>query len=172
MASGPQPPGEVRADAHSLIRLRERTKYPQLRDVPPDLRGDGARHASYESLPPSKPCRPQLSETDADGCRRGSNLIRHVRSLESDPRQFVKKTRATVLYYKCETRARRRRCAASARHPSHVTVGILVCRAEARRLASARDGRDIWFTEPKLADWRAKDGQIVLPVGVVWSAWP
>src|SRR5262245_25718063 len=27
--------------------------------VPPDLRGGGARHASHESLPPSKPYRPQ-----------------------------------------------------------------------------------------------------------------
>jgi hypothetical protein len=41
-------------DAHSLIRLRERTEYPQLTDVPSDLRVNGARHASRESLPPSK----------------------------------------------------------------------------------------------------------------------
>ena len=40
------------------IRLRERTNYPQLTDVPSDLRVNGARHASYESSPPSKPCRP------------------------------------------------------------------------------------------------------------------
>ena len=58
MASGPQPPGEVGADAHSLIKLRERTDYPQLRDIPSDLRVNGARHASRESLPPSKPYRP------------------------------------------------------------------------------------------------------------------
>ena len=58
MASGPQPPGEAGADAHSLIKLRERTDYPQLRDIPPDLRVSGARHASRESLPPSKPYRP------------------------------------------------------------------------------------------------------------------
>src|SRR5262249_2361281 len=58
MASGPQPPGEAGADAHSLIKLRERTDYPQLRDIPPDLRVSGARHASRESLPPSKPNRP------------------------------------------------------------------------------------------------------------------
>src|SRR5215211_2981007 len=58
MASRSQPPGEVRVDAHSLIRLRERTVYPQLTDVPSDLRVNGARHASRESLPPSKPCRP------------------------------------------------------------------------------------------------------------------
>ena len=42
-----------------LIKLRERTVYPQLTDVPSDLRVNGARHASRESLPPSKPCRPQ-----------------------------------------------------------------------------------------------------------------
>src|SRR5262245_701766 len=58
MASDPQPPGEAGADAHSLIKLRERTDYPQLRDIPPDLRVSGARHASRESLPPSKPNRP------------------------------------------------------------------------------------------------------------------
>src|SRR5580765_1390557 len=58
MASGPRPPGEVGADAHSLIKLRERTENPQLTDVPRDLRVHGARHASRESLPPSKPCRP------------------------------------------------------------------------------------------------------------------
>jgi hypothetical protein len=40
------------------IRLRERTKYPQLTDVPSDLRVNGARHAFHESLPPSKPYRP------------------------------------------------------------------------------------------------------------------
>src|SRR5687768_1212422 len=41
-----------------LIKLRERTDYPQLTDVPSDLRVNGARHASHESLPPSKPYRP------------------------------------------------------------------------------------------------------------------
>ena len=41
-----------------LIKLRERTNYPQLTDVPSDLRVNGARHASRDSLPPSKPCRP------------------------------------------------------------------------------------------------------------------
>ena len=58
MTSGPQPPGEVRADAHSLIRLRERTENPQLTDVPSDLRVNGARHASRDSMPPSKPKSP------------------------------------------------------------------------------------------------------------------
>src|SRR5688572_2884958 len=42
-----------------LIKQRERTEYPQLTDVPSDLRVNGARHASRESLPPSKPYRPQ-----------------------------------------------------------------------------------------------------------------
>src|SRR3954463_3708460 len=60
MTSGSQPPGEVGRDAHSLIRLRERTEYQQLTDVPSDLRVNGARHASRESLPPSKPSRPQM----------------------------------------------------------------------------------------------------------------
>ena len=46
-----------------LIRLRERTDYPQLTDVPSDLRVNGARHASRESLPPSKPFRPLGGKT-------------------------------------------------------------------------------------------------------------
>ncbi len=40
------------------IRLRERTEYPQLTDVPSDLRVNGARHASRDLAPPSKPIRP------------------------------------------------------------------------------------------------------------------
>src|SRR5881394_3423580 len=63
MASGPQPPGEVGADAHSLIRLRERTENPQLTDVPSDLRVNGARHASRDSAPPSKPKSPPQGDT-------------------------------------------------------------------------------------------------------------
>ena len=72
MAFDPQPPGEVGANAHSLIRLRERTVYPQLTDVPSDLRVNGARHASRESLPPSKPGRPHVvrSKTAALSCGR------------------------------------------------------------------------------------------------------
>ena len=58
MTSGPQPPGEVRGRRSQLIKLRERTEYPQLTDVPSDLRVNGARHASRESLPPSKPKSP------------------------------------------------------------------------------------------------------------------
>lgn len=75
MASDPPPSGKARADAHSLIRLRERTEYPQLTDVPSDLRVNGARHASRESLPPSKPCRPHLERTAR---RRSSSLIRTI----------------------------------------------------------------------------------------------
>src|SRR5437016_5420102 len=44
-----------------LIKQRERAACSQLRCVPPDLRGDGARHASRESLPPSKPYRPPVA---------------------------------------------------------------------------------------------------------------
>jgi len=58
MTFGPQPPGEVKANAHSLIRLRERTENPQLTDVPSDLRVNGARHASRDLAPPSKPMSP------------------------------------------------------------------------------------------------------------------
>jgi hypothetical protein len=58
MTFGPQPPGEVKANAHSLIRLRERTENPQLTDVPSDLRVNGARHASRDLAPPSKPISP------------------------------------------------------------------------------------------------------------------
>ena len=46
-----------------LIKQRERTVYPQLTDVPSDLRVNGARHASRESLPPSKPFRPLMLQT-------------------------------------------------------------------------------------------------------------
>jgi hypothetical protein len=48
-----------------LIKQRVRAACSQLRCVPPDLRGDGARHASHESLPPSKPCRPHTNEVAA-----------------------------------------------------------------------------------------------------------
>ena len=36
MTSGPRPPGEAGADAHCLIKQRERTENPQLTDVPSD----------------------------------------------------------------------------------------------------------------------------------------
>src|SRR6476660_3992002 len=89
MASRSQPPGEVRVDAHSLIRLRERTEYPQLTDVPSDLRVNGARHASRESLPPSKPNRPQTwcaaaqvrtSDRVRRACGRDTPLYGHLTS--------------------------------------------------------------------------------------------
>ena len=41
-----------------LIKQRERTDCPQLTDVPSDLRVNGARHASRDSVPPSKPNSP------------------------------------------------------------------------------------------------------------------
>src|SRR5262245_29759932 len=40
MTSDPHPPGEDEADAHCLIRQRERAEYPQLRDI----------HRIYESV--------------------------------------------------------------------------------------------------------------------------
>ena len=54
-------PGQGRRSL--LIKQRERTEYPQLTDVPSDLRVNGARHASRESLPPSKPFRPLSVKT-------------------------------------------------------------------------------------------------------------
>ena len=44
---------------HGLIKPRERTDFPQLTDVPSDLRVNGARHASRDPVPPSKPIRPR-----------------------------------------------------------------------------------------------------------------
>ena len=63
--NGVQPPttGRGQEGRSQRIRLRERTDYPQLTDVPSDLRVNGARHASRESLPPSKPSRPQKVES-------------------------------------------------------------------------------------------------------------
>src|SRR5262249_44331783 len=55
-----RPEGEDERDVACLIKPRERAACPQLRCVPPDLRGDGARHASRDSLPPSKPYRPHI----------------------------------------------------------------------------------------------------------------
>jgi putative endonuclease len=53
-----------------LIKQRERTDCPQLTDVPSDLRVNGARHAFLESIPPSKPERPQRSDTIIIACTR------------------------------------------------------------------------------------------------------
>src|SRR5262249_32530946 len=58
-----------------LIKQRERAACPQLRCVPPDLRGDGARHASRESLPPSKPCRPLEQSHGAKYARNGRMIL-------------------------------------------------------------------------------------------------
>src|SRR6188474_3187891 len=45
-------------ERHCLIKQRERTDCPQLTDVPSDLRVNGARHASRNPVPPSKPNSP------------------------------------------------------------------------------------------------------------------
>ena len=90
MTFGPQPPGEVKANAHSLIRLRERTENPQLTDVPSDLRVNGARHASRDLEPPSKPNSPpwvvlieqqtHAPELPSNQCIRRAAVGAHVRS--------------------------------------------------------------------------------------------
>ena len=67
--------GRGREGRSQRIRLRERTDYPQLTDVPSDLRVNGARHASRESLPPSKPSRPRTGQN-----RRGNTHVRCVLS--------------------------------------------------------------------------------------------
>jgi len=62
-----------------LIKQRERAACPQLRCVPPDLRGDGARHASRESLPPSKPYRPHAEELAGGAlARTNPSIVRSV----------------------------------------------------------------------------------------------
>jgi hypothetical protein len=43
-----------------LVKQRERAANPQLWLFPPDLRVDGARHASHGPIPPSKPNRPHV----------------------------------------------------------------------------------------------------------------
>src|SRR5688572_24798949 len=60
LCNGVRPPTTRpgRGERHCLIKQRERTEYPQLTDVPSDLRVNGARHASRDSVPPSKPFRP------------------------------------------------------------------------------------------------------------------
>ena len=65
--NGVRPPTTRRGqgERHSLIRLRERTDCPQLTDVPSDLRVNGARHASHDLEPPSKPDSPPHGVTAA-----------------------------------------------------------------------------------------------------------
>jgi hypothetical protein len=91
MTFDPQPPGEAEANAHSLIRLRERTENPQLTDVPSDLRVNGARHASRDLELPSKPnSPPRLRSIQGTPLRRSGRqragrspahltIVRHVR---------------------------------------------------------------------------------------------
>lgn len=50
-------------ERHCLIKQRERTDCPQLTDVPSDLRVNGARHASRDLMPPSKPISPPQGES-------------------------------------------------------------------------------------------------------------
>src|SRR6476660_2371461 len=76
-----------------LIKQRERAACPQLRCVPPDLRGDGARHASHESLPPSKPFRPHAGVTDRERC---SAVVRL--SLYIVPHDLRRPAQAIVRY--------------------------------------------------------------------------
>src|SRR5207249_7488222 len=59
-----------------LVKQREAAACSQLRCVPPDLRGDGARHASRESLPPSKPCRPHGVWTTAERSQSDPFIVR------------------------------------------------------------------------------------------------
>src|SRR5262245_33707230 len=63
--NGVRPPTTRRGqgERHSLIKLRERTDCPQLTDVPSDLRVNGARHASRNLMPPSKPISPPQGES-------------------------------------------------------------------------------------------------------------
>src|SRR5688572_18673802 len=58
--NGVRPPTTRRGqgERHCLIKQRERTDCPQLTDVPSDLRVNGARHASRNPVPPSKPNSP------------------------------------------------------------------------------------------------------------------
>ena len=58
--NGVRPPTTRRGqgERHCLIKQRERTDCPQLTDVPSDLRVNGARHASHDPVPPSKPNSP------------------------------------------------------------------------------------------------------------------
>jgi len=69
-----------RGGRRCLIKQRERAACPQLRCVPPDLRVDGARHASRDSLPPSKPYRPH---------RRGVAARRSPCSILSSARRLL-----------------------------------------------------------------------------------
>jgi hypothetical protein len=62
--NGVRPPTTRRGqgERRCLIKQRERTDCPQLTDVPSDLRVNGARHASRNLMPPSKPISPPQGE--------------------------------------------------------------------------------------------------------------
>ena len=59
----PDPAPQARTGRRSRSKPRERAANPQLVCFPPDLRVGGARHASCEPLPPSKPERPHVSRS-------------------------------------------------------------------------------------------------------------
>ena len=59
----PDPAPQARTGRRSRSKPRERAANPQLGCFPPDLRVGGARHASCEPLPPSKPERPHVSRS-------------------------------------------------------------------------------------------------------------
>ena len=90
-------------ERHCLIKQRERTDYPQLTDVPSDLRVNGARHASHDSVPPSKPDSPprvrSLSRRDARPCSRSycTTLPRVVLPRVRYGKQFERESRTRQL---------------------------------------------------------------------------
>ena len=81
--NGVRPPATRRGqgERHCLIKQRERTDCPQLTDVPSDLRVNGARHASRNPVPPSKPNSPP-----AEVCGDGADALGPVHDIV---RQFV-----------------------------------------------------------------------------------
>jgi hypothetical protein len=90
MTFGPQPPGEAEANAHSLIRLRERTENPQLTDVPSDLRVNGARHASRDLELPSKPnSPPRLRSIQGTPLRRSGRPRNAVKAFRQTARRTL-----------------------------------------------------------------------------------
>ena len=88
--NGVRPPTTRRGqgERHCLIKLRERTDCPQLTDVPSDLRVNGARHAFLESIPPSKPDRPQRSDFPIIACTSMRGVGVKCRRCASSQRPF------------------------------------------------------------------------------------
>ena len=79
--NGVRPPATRRGqgERHCLIKQRERTDCPQLTDVPSDLRVNGARHASRNPVPPSKPNSPpaEVCGDGADALGPVHDIVRH-----------------------------------------------------------------------------------------------